>query len=268
MLCLLSSPVRFKPLTCVTVGAQVGQNKSSLVAELGSYQALFSSLPACYLACDNQVTTSSSAPPSAGAIAARLRRPFLIVCVYILTYVFLIEKDPNVFTYLTGLFFQKVLSDAMSESTGLPLDIYTKSTPPGWRPGLLHYPYRKFLEKLRLWYRLTDLDATQVGPAVAGRLQGRPYNMAMALRMNNRVGTELSGDAALSYPGEPEQVDPSSGAVLQPAIESGLQRLIRTLARRYGADSQQTATGLIDIFVDLRRGRMSLLDYLNEFEHT
>ena len=70
----------------------------------------------------------------------------------------------------------------------MPLDQYNKGTPPGWRPGLAHHPFRRFLERLRLWYRMTDLGADQVGPAVAGRLQGRPFNVAMKLRIVDPTG--------------------------------------------------------------------------------
>ena len=73
-------------------------------------------------------------------------------------------------------------------TSGLQLDQYTKGTPPGWRPNLAHYPYKRYLERLRLWYRMTDLSAEQVGPAVAGRLQGRPFNQAMKLRIELPTG--------------------------------------------------------------------------------
>ena len=68
-------------------------------------------------------------------------------------------------------------------ASGLPLDQYTKACPPGWRLGLAHYPLKRFLDLLRLWYRLTDFDNTQVGPAVAGHLQGRPFTLATEMTM-------------------------------------------------------------------------------------
>eukprot|EP00959_Pyramimonas_sp_CCMP1952_P470090 9496081-Pyramimonas_sp.AAC.1 len=155
----------------------------------------------------------------------------------------------------------------MSEHTGLPLDAYTKGTPPGWRPALMHYPFRRYLDRLRLWYRMTDLNADQVGPAVAGRPQGRPYNMAFGLQVSTQAGANLQGDAALAHPGEPQQLD-GQGNTLVAATESGIQVLIIILSRRYGADNQHMATGTIDQFYDLRRGRLPLLEYMAEFEHT
>ena len=106
-------------------------------------------------------------------------------------------------------------------SGGLPLEQYNRSVPPGWRPGILHYPFRRFIERLRLWYRQTDLDVSQCGPAVAGRLAGRPFSLAMALRVVRQDGTELRGDAALAYPGESATTHPTTGADI-PATEPGL----------------------------------------------
>ena len=108
-------------------------------------------------------------------------------------------------------------------NSGLPLDQYTKSVPPGWKPGLTWYPFKRFVEKFRLFYRLTDLDITQIGPAVAGRLQGRPEQLAMRLQCQTSTGV-ITGDDALAYTGEPH--DPLSGTGPFP---SGVQTLLRTL---------------------------------------
>ena len=89
---------------------------------------------------------------------------------------------------------------ASNEVGGLPLDQYTKSTPPGWKPNMIHYPYKRFIERLKLWYRQTDLPATALGPAVAGRLSGRPFNLAIALKFTvASTGVELRGDEALAF---------------------------------------------------------------------
>ena len=68
------------------------------------------------------------------------------------------------------------------ESIGLPLDVYTKATLPGWKPGIAHFLFRRYLERLKLWSHMTDLQAGQLGPAVAGRLQGRLFNLAMVMK--------------------------------------------------------------------------------------
>ena len=105
---------------------------------------------------------------------------------------------------------------------------------------------------------MTDPAAEQIGPAIASRLQGRPCNVALSLTLGTRQGIELQGDTALAYPGEAVQTDGQGDALLA-ATESGVQSLIRILSRRYGADNQQTASGTIDMFYDLRRERLSLL---------
>ena len=59
------------------------------------------------------------------------------------------------------------------ESTGgLALWDFSKSVAPGWRPGMLDYPFRLFLLRLTLWLRITDVEETVSGPLVAARLQG------------------------------------------------------------------------------------------------
>ena len=66
-----------------------------------------------------------------------------------------------------------------------------------------HYPFRRYMERLRLWYRQTELDVGTIGPAVAARLQGRPFNLAMSLAFQNRDGAQLRGDEALAFAGAP-----------------------------------------------------------------
>ena len=157
----------------------------------------------------------------------------------------------------------------MAEQTGgLPLDQYTKTVPPGWKPGLVHYPYRRFTERLRLWYRQTDLPTSSYGPAVAGPLVGRPFNLALALKFKIPDGRELKGDEALAWPGSSEIKDEFSGEILTPASENGLQHLLRVLTQNYGADDQQNISETLDNFFDLRRGRLSLLEYLSEHDYT
>ena len=108
-----------------------------------------------------------------------------------------------------------------SGSGGLALDQYSATLPPGWRPGLTHFPFRRYLERMRLWYRMNTLHPSQLGPAVAGRLQGKPFNMAMRLRITVRDGRTLVGDHALAYEGLPE--DLTNGIT---AAEAGLQMII------------------------------------------
>ena len=137
----------------------------------------------------------------------------------------------------------------MESSSGLPLDQYTKAVPPGWKPNLYWYTFRRFIERLRLWYRVTDLAPESIGPAIAGRLQGRPYNFAMTMAITMRDGTHLTGDAALAYVGEPEH--PTGTGGMLPAIESGPQQLVRILQRKFGIHDQDLVGKVIDEFIDL-----------------
>ena len=129
----------------------------------------------------------------------------------------------------------------MSQPLNLPLEQFNSTTPPGWKPHLIAYPWRRYLERLRLWYRLTTLLPEQLGPAVASRLQDRPYDLANALRLPLPDGRILVGDEALAFPGQDAQLDPTSGAILVPALSTGLQALLRVLTAAYGADQDQTA---------------------------
>ena len=155
----------------------------------------------------------------------------------------------------------------MAQPINLPLEQFNVSTPPGWKPHTTNYPLRRYLERLRLWYRLTNLLPEQLGPAVASRLQGRPYDLANALRFTLPDGRTLVGDEALAYPGADPQVDPNTGAILTPAVANGLQALLRILTAAYGADADQTAVSTLDRFFSLRRNRLSLLEYLNEHDY-
>ena len=127
------------------------------------------------------------------------------------------------------------MADGHGPTGGLPLDQYSASVPPGWRPNMSHYPFRRFLERLRLFYRMTSLGQEQVGPALAGRLQGKPFNLAMSMKITDRSGNVLVGDAALAYPGENATVDLAGAAIS--AIEAGVQQFIRILQSRYGQES-------------------------------
>ena len=99
--------------------------------------------------------------------------------------------------------------------------------------------------------------------AVASRLKGRPYRLAMSLRIvDPRTGDVYVGDTALAFTGY--HADPALGL---PETPSGLNTLIMLLQSKYGAEEQRISTRAIDSFENLvRSDRMSLLDYLNEYE--
>eukprot|EP00971_Amphidinium_carterae_P348018 6490274-Amphidinium_carterae.1 len=149
---------------------------------------------------------------------------------------------------------------------GQSLEYSKKDVPPGWRPGLRHYTFQRYIERVRLWRRTTDMKAHQQGPALASRLEGRPFDLALGLSIVNEEGRTLVGDEALAYEGLAAQAA-GDGQPAVNAIADGATQLLRELERVYAADAQQHMTSAIDQFLDLRRGRLPLLDFLSEFEH-
>ena len=152
------------------------------------------------------------------------------------------------------------------EIRGLPLDEYSKSVPPGWKPHQHSYPLRLYLEKLRLWLRIADMDQGAIGPTVVGRLKGAAYRVAMKVRSQRQDGTTLTGDAAVAAPAEPEITDPVSGVVTHEASFSGLQLVLNALQAAYGEEEQDVQGLALDRFYNLWRGNGSLADYCTAFK--
>ena len=142
----------------------------------------------------------------------------------------------------------------------MKLDQYSEKIPLGWQPGLSWYPAKRYLDLLELWHRLTDLAPEKVGIAAAGRLQGRMNTLALELTITKQDGTVLRGINALAHPGE-------RAATGQPASPSGLQAIANIIRSKYGATDQDQQGVDLDDFLDLRRNRHSLLEYLIEYEH-
>ena len=119
----------------------------------------------------------------------------------------------------------------MEEYSSLPLSQYTTNVPPGWKAGLPNYPLSRYNQLIQIWYRLTDFSDDQVGPAVAGRLQGRADSRALELRITKQDGTVLVGDAALAFPGE-------AATQHAAAVKGGLQALLEVLSRHHGIEPE------------------------------
>ena len=66
---------------------------------------------------------------------------------------------------------------------GLPLEEFNPKTPPGWQPGMDSWPFKKYLEKLKMWYRTSEYKVGDgiIGPLVALRLKGEAYEIAVKL---------------------------------------------------------------------------------------
>ena len=90
---------------------------------------------------------------------------------------------------------------------------------------------------MRLWYKLADFSTDQIGPAIAGRLVGRHYTLAMKRSMRSQNGVVLRGDEAFAYPGA-EPVADGDGVIHTAAAAARTQVLMRILTGVYGSDDQ------------------------------
>ena len=128
------------------------------------------------------------------------------------------------------------------EETGNPLDTFTKSMPPGWRPNVAKYPLRRYSQLLKLWWRQTDLPETAAGPAMAGRLRGTAFQLAMALRGDRLdvvqgVVRMMVGDELLSQASHAAWQDPQIGQQF-PEAPAGATVLLAALQAEYGVQDQ------------------------------
>ena len=126
-------------------------------------------------------------------------------------------------------------------STTLPLEASNRNTPPGWRPGDQRYPLRRYFQLLRLWWHMTDIPETAAGPAMASRLRGSAFQLALRLQTQRQtldpntgglVTTPLVGAEALALERLPEFIVPMTGQVI-PAQQAGATRLMHTLIAEY-----------------------------------
>ena len=151
---------------------------------------------------------------------------------------------------------------------GVPLEEFRKDVPPGWRPGLESYPLKTYFQKLRLWYRITDLPDECVGPLVAGRLGGGAQKIALELKLIRPDGRYDYGDAALVRLSTEQVVDPYDGVtILQHAIPSGVQALCNALREAYGdTDEIQTTRALENFFEHKRTQGQDLRQFSVEWD--
>ena len=145
---------------------------------------------------------------------------------------------------------------------GLAIGESTANAPPGWQPGLDWYPFRLYVEKIKIWYQTTEWADDKLGPVIAQRLKDGALRVALTLKLPLPIadgGGIVVGGAALARPAVAQQVD-GHGNVLQPAIRSGAAELMHKLEQRYGLDQQDRVVSSLDGFFDFRRGRLSLQD--------
>ena len=65
----------------------------------------------------------------------------------------------------------------------MSLEEYTKTVPPGWKPGDQRYPFKLYLTKLRRWRRFADVEKRSVVPLIASRLRAAAFDIAPTLKV-------------------------------------------------------------------------------------
>ena len=108
---------------------------------------------------------------------------------------------------------------------GVQLEDFTQRVPPGWRPGIQKYSFKRYLQRLNLWWRITDVQLPGAGPLMASRLQGTPFKIATTLKVTRLNGMTYTGEDALSL----DAVAADAHYAGSPAEASGAHLLIQRL---------------------------------------
>ena len=156
-------------------------------------------------------------------------------------------------------------NSATDASSRLPLDTFTRSTPPGWTVNIQRYPIRRYAQLLKLWWLQTDLPEHQWGPAIAGRLKGSVFQYAMSLkqeRFDPATGQSRVVEAPeLFAEAEVEAIlNPQTGAVIMAAQDSGAKILVTAILREFTSDRQDLQWEVLTAFFELYRGNASFSD--------
>ena len=145
-------------------------------------------------------------------------------------------------------------------SSLIPLTEFTRSIPPGWKPGLHNYPFKQYTKLLRLWWRSKNIDEDPVAAIiVAGRLQGTAHRRALNFRIT-RDGTEHIADNALVLPADHDI--PNHGD----ERPSGFTVFLAALAAEFGLHEQDATTKALDDFFECKRSG-DMLTYISDFQH-
>ena len=136
----------------------------------------------------------------------------------------------------------------------MPLDTFTRGTPPGWMANIVRYPFRRYMQLLRLWHLQTDLLEERIGPAICGRLKGTAFQFAMNMRANRlNVNTgevvEMQAPELFTVPAHDEFYHPTTGALL-PAEPSGSQVLARALSAEFAGSTEDLQWSVMETFFD------------------
>ena len=151
------------------------------------------------------------------------------------------------------------ISDVNSDR---PLDTFTRSTPPGWRPGVAKYHFRRYVQLLELWYLQTDLAPRAMGPAVAGRLRGAAMQFVLGLscaRWDQTAGCMVikSGPSLLAEE-EHDAILDATGDILCPAEMSGFAYMCQRLKEEYSVRTQEQTLSNLDAFYNCTRASSTM----------
>ncbi len=84
------------------------------------------------------------------------------------------------------------------------------------------------MTRLKLWGRLTELDEAKAGPAIASRLQGEAFQVALNLRITDQERVQHVAEDALAFPGQNARVS-DDGQHMLPEVPSGHRKLLDLL---------------------------------------
>ena len=131
------------------------------------------------------------------------------------------------------------------------LDYFDEKTPPGWMPGIASYPFVQYQKKLELWimrYRLAGLPPEQEAPAMASRLHGQPWEIAMKLRIPKSVadGGPRPGAGVTTPAATPDQYHTGPQALVQPEVTEQTHGVYRNVYLQDCSCSGQPSRSAMD----------------------
>ena len=160
--------------------------------------------------------------------------------------------------------FNSQVMDNSRPTTGLSLEEFTKGVPPGWRTNIKGYTFRRYMQKLKLWWRITDEDDWgRVGPLIVSRPQGTIFKAAMSFtitRTINGVKVVYRGDEAVALP--PLTAIQNNGVEEQ----AGIRTFLNQQKAIYELHDQDRVGIVLDSFFDCQRGNLDIPTWISQFE--